>query len=187
MFLGIFSTQSKYSHLTHSRSSFDISINRRSAQTVKYTSKCFPDNFPSFNGRASTWVPYFRSRIVSPLALEHRLNFNFGGSSALGRWITLVVNEVERRHVARGNARSLNHFQNLPLNCTANYAIIVKLEQQRTNERWNASLWPMLSRTFFIISRVFFFSFSLFLFLSPSLPFSLFQQLQCEKFAWIFI
>lgn len=74
MFLGIFLPQSKYS-----QSSFDISINKRDTpRTAKYEFKCF-DNFLSFNGGARARVLYLSSRI----ALECRLNFNFGGSLPL--------------------------------------------------------------------------------------------------------
>lgn len=71
------------------RGSLSISINRRGelANCRVYASKCFPDNFPSFNDGASTPIRYrhveapsifstLYSKIASPL--ECRLNFNFG-------------------------------------------------------------------------------------------------------------
>lgn len=111
------------------QSSFDISINRRGkrSQTTNYASKCFPDNFPSFNGGASTRFTVIKrarlvfseleDRVAARAPLKCRLNFNFGGSPPHGRWISLVVNEVEWRHVARKS--SLNHFRNLQPSCTA--------------------------------------------------------------------
>lgn len=153
-----------------------INITRRSSQTTKYASKCFPDNFPSFNGGASTRFKsgatsrIFRARWgIRSLALECRLNFNFGGSPSLGRRITRP--RKRGRMTTRGAQARWTTFEI----CTA-CRLLVALEQ-RASECWNASLRPDVRRgRSYDIQHLFLF-----------IPRSSLRPQSAGKLAWIFI